>query len=669
MNSFLKSIFISTIIISLIFILLSNQSTIAQGKQNKNQSLEIYDLRCEGLKNPLGIDVVQPRLSWKMHSSVRGQKQTAYRILVSDSRENLEKEIGNLWDTGKIISDQSIQLTYSGKQLHSEEFIYWKVQVWDKDSAASGWSETQLWSMGLLNPSDWKGKWIGLDKDIGDDNSSDEFRRLSARMLRKEFEIKKHVKNAQAFICGMGLFECYINGKKVGDQVLAPALSQYNKRAYYMTFDVSKYLEENKNAIGVILGNGRFFAPRRTLPVQTMTFGYPKLLFQMKILYDDGTVDYVTSGQDWKITANGPIRANNEYDGEEYDARLVMNGWSKPGFDDKNWMTAELVDPASPEISAQMNEPIRVTGEIKPVKVSEWKPGTFIFDMGQNMVGWVRLKVAGSAGTKVKLRFAESLKSDGGIYTDNLRSAKQTDIYILKGQGIEYYEPRFTYHGFRYVEVTGFPGKPDIQSITGRVVNDDLEQAGSFQTSNDLLNQIYKNTVWGIRGNYRSIPTDCPQRDERHGWLGDRAIESRGESFIFDISKLYSKWLRDIKDAQLENGSLPDLAPTYWHSYNDNITWGGTYHIIPDMLYNQFADKKILSQNFPSMQKWFTHMDSYLDEGIMPRDTYGDWCVPPINRKINMTEDTSRITNGKLIGTAYYYYISKLMSKLRKYSW
>ncbi len=398
MKSFLNSIILSTVITSLFSIFFLGQSTPAQWNVNKNQNIEIYDLRCEGLINPLGIDVVNPRLSWKMQSSIRGQKQTAYRILVSDNPENLEKEIGNLWDTGKIMSDQSIQLAYSGSELHSEEFIYWKVQVWDKDSIASGWSETQHWSMGLLNPSDWKGKWIGLDKDVGDDNSADEFRRLSARMLRKEFEIKKHVKNAQAFICGMGLFECYINGKKVGDQVLAPALSQYNKRAYYMTFDISTYLEENKNAIGVILGNGRFFAPRLTLPVKTMSFGYPKLLFQMRILYDDGTVDYITSGQDWKITANGPIKANNEYDGEEYDARLEMNGWNEPGFDDHKWMNAELVQPAAPQLSAQMNEPIRVTQEIKPIGVTEWKPGIFIFDMGQNMVGWVRLKVVGLGG-------------------------------------------------------------------------------------------------------------------------------------------------------------------------------------------------------------------------------------------------------------------------------
>ncbi|MEJ2614620.1 MAG: family 78 glycoside hydrolase catalytic domain, partial [Ignavibacteriaceae bacterium] len=326
--------------------------------------------------------------------------------------------------------------------------------------------------------------------------------------------------------------------------------------------------------------------------------------------------------------------------GEEYDARLEMNGWSEPGFDDHNWMKAELVKPAAPQLSAQMNEPIRVTGEIKPVKVSEWKPGIFIFEMGQNMVGWVRLKVAGPAGTIVKLRFAESLKSDGGIFTANLRSAKQTDTYILKGQGIEYYEPRFTYHGFRYVEVTGFPGKPDIESITGRVVSNDLEQTGTFKTSNDLINQIYKNTVWGIRGNYRSIPTDCPQRDERQGWLGDRAIESRGESFVFDISKMYYKWLQVIHDAQLDNGSLPDLAPTYWSFYNDNITWGGTYLIIPEMLYDQYADKQVIARNFSSMEKWITHMDSYLDNGIMPRDTYGDWCVPPVNRKLIITEES-----------------------------
>ncbi len=663
MKSFIKSIFFSTVITSLISVSLLSQSKPNEKAGNRNKNIEIYDLRCEGLKNPLGIDVIQPRLSWKMHSQVRGQKQTAYRILISDNLESLEKENGDLWDTGKINSDQSIQITYSGKDLHSEEFIYWKVQVWGKEGEASSWSETQRWSMGLLNLSDWKGEWIGLDKDVGSDNSNDEFHRLSARMLRKEFEINKTVKSAQAYICGMGLFECYINGKKVGDQVLAPALSQYNKRAYYMTFDVTNYLKDNENAVGVILGNGRFFAPRRTLPVQTVNYGYPKLLFQMRILYSDGTVDYIVSNQDWKLTANGPIRANNEYDGEEYDARMEMNGWNEPGFDDHKWMKAEIVQPASPQLSAQMNEPIRVTGDIKPVSMTEWKPGTFIFDMGQNMVGWVRLKVTGQAGTIVKLRFGESLKPDSGLYTGNLRSAKQTDTYILKGQGIELYEPRFTYHGFRYVEVTGYPGKPDIESITGRVVNDDLEQTGTFQTSNNLINQIYKNTVWGIRGNYRSMPTDCPQRDERHGWLGDRAIESRGESYVFDISKLYAKWLQDIHDAQLDNGSLPDLAPNYWSFYNDNVTWGGTYHIIPDMLYNQYDDKNILSRDFSSMEKWFSHMDGYLDDGIMPRDTYGDWCVPPINRKINMTEDTNRITNGKLIGTSYYYYISKLMSK------
>ncbi|MGA9119993.1 MAG: family 78 glycoside hydrolase catalytic domain, partial [Bacteroidota bacterium] len=623
----------------------------------------ISRLRVEDLVNPLGIDVRTPRLSWQLESTVRGERQTAYQIIVASRPGLIHERRGDIWNSGKVSSDQSVLVEYKGPALRSTGTYYWKVLVWDKNGRPSAWSETAFWSMGLLRPGDWRARWIGHDGDVGNDSSEAEHRPLAARMLRCEFNLGKQVKRAYAYVCGLGLFEIMLNGKKVGDDVLSPGLSQYDRAALYVTYDVTRQLRKGTNAVGVILGNGRFFAPRKTLPVPTVTFGYPKLLLQMHVEFTDGTTTTITSNEGWKWSAEGPIRENNEYDGEVYDARREMDGWTEPGFNDATWSPVQVVEPGSPRLEAQMDEPIRVCDHVRPVAVMSPRSDVYIFDMGQNMVGWVRLTAHGPAGTRVTMRFAETLDKSGNLYTANLRSARQSDTYILNGKGTEVYEPRFTYHGFRYVEVTGFPGRPDLNAILGCVVHDNVPSTGSFTSSNVLLNQLVRNTTWGILGNYRSIPTDCPQRDERHGWLGDRAIESGGESFLFNVAPLYAQWLNDIRDAQHVDGSIPDLAPAYWPSYNDNVTWAGTYLIIPHMLYRQFGDRRIIEEHYATMKLWLAHMDRYMTNGIMPRDTYGDWCVPPELPHLIQTEDPARMTNGAFIGSAYYYYILRLMSE------
>ncbi len=627
--------------------------------------MQVVNLRCEYKVNPLGVDIENPRFSWILKSKQRGAKQIAYQIFIASSFEKLNNNQADIWDSKKVISNKSIQIYYNGKPLKSNKKYFWKVKIWDQTNNTY-MSKIAYWTTGLLNDSDWKAKWIGLDKAVGDDDPNTPHRILSARMLLNEFNVDKKVKSAIAFISGLGLFEFYLNGEKIGDQVLSPGLTEYNKRTFYMTFDVTNNLQIEKNAIGIILGNGRYFAPRTNEPTKTRTYGFPKLICQIEIEYTDGTNDTIITDESWKLTTNGPIRKNNEYDGEYYDARRELSGWNKINYNDSDWMNAELVDKPGELLVAQPNEPIKIMEEVNPISVNEVEPGKFIFDMGQNMVGWVELFVKGKRGDKVTLRFAETLKDDGNLFLDNIRGAEVTDTYILKGKGEETWEPKFTYHGFRFVEMVGYPEIPTLKSIKGKVVYDALEITGEFECSNPLINQIYKNAYWGIRGNYRSMPTDCTQRDERQGWLGDRSAECTGESFIFDISKLYNKWLTDIKDAQQENGSLPDVAPSYWPLYNDNTTWPGTYLFASEMLYNQYGDIKTIELHYPNMKKWIKHMSGYLKNGIMPRDTYGDWCVPPEDLKLIHTNDPLRTTSAEYIGTAYFYYELKLMTKFAK---
>jgi alpha-L-rhamnosidase len=803
----------------IILILLSCYSTLAGEGQ-----LRPVDLRCEYRANPLAIDVSKPRLSWILeprNPNVRGLAQIAYQILVSSSEERLRKNLGDLWQTGKVASDRSIQVPYQGLPLASRQRVWWKVRVWDNTGKASDWSAPAGWSMGLLKPEEWHAKWIGLDggegkpeelkaahwiwsaesgpgtryfrrridiapgnpasrawlnmigsgdttvyvnglpcgymgclkgnyrtaKGVNDpfvvgfimalhtgtniltatvtssggpagligaidlDFASGESKRITtdaewrvstsappgwetgefndasweaaksvgpygmspwgevgwanhrllpARMLRKEFKVEADVKRATLYISGLGVSEPFLNGAKVSDDVLVPALSEYPKRVFYLTYDVTKLVKPGANAVGVILGNGRFFAQRHK---GFETFGFPKLLLQLEIEYHDGKVERVLSDESWKLTTDGPIRANNEYDGEIYDARQEMAGWSRAGFDDRGWQSARAVQAPGGALAAQMIAPIRVTETLKPMGITQPRPGVYIFDMGQNMVGWCRLSVSGPAGTKVTLRHAELLQPNGTLSVNSLGSAQATDVYILKGRGVEVYEPRFVYHGFRFVEVTGFPGVPTLSSLEGREVHDALEERGEFATSNPLLNRIYKNAVWGTKDNYRSVPTDCPQRDERQGWLGDRSAESLGETYLFDVAAFYAKWMDDIEDTQRSDGSIADVAPGFWHPYNDNVTWPASFLLIPGYLYDQYGDLQVIARHYEAMKKWITYMQQYLKDDLMPRDNYGDWCYPPESHELMQPSDPDRRTDGVLIGTAYYCHLLRLMGR------
>ena len=618
----------------------------------------VGDLRCEFLVDPQGIDVATPRLGWTIDSDLRGDAQTAYQVLVASAPQMLDRGVGDLWNSGKVESSESTQVSYLGQPLDPLRACYWKVCVWDRRDKASAWSRPAQWSMGLLEPRDWKAKWIGLDPEAAADSS----RRLAARWLRKEFVAGRKVSRATVCYSGLGWSELYINGGKIGSEVLSPALSDYRKRVFYVTHDVSAELRQGGNAIGVVLGNGRFYAPRQG-KLKTATFGAPRLLFQLHVEYDDGSSEDVVSDETWKLSAGGPIVANNEYDGEEYDARKEFAGWDKTGFDDASWPNARAVEAPGGVMSAPMIDPIRVTGTVKPISVSEPTAGTFVYDLGQNFAGWCLLRVKGAPGQQVRLRYAERLRDDGTLYLDNLRSAKVTDLYTLRGGGEEIHEPRFTLHGFRFVEVTGYPGRPAADAIEGRVVNDDLESAGDFSCSNPLLNRIYGNVVWGVRSNYRSIPTDCPQRDERQGWLGDRAAESRGEAYIFRNNALYAKWVQDMADAQREDGAVPDVCPAYWPLYNDGVTWPSAIAIIPGALLDQDADRSLVARAYPAIARWLNHHIGLIQGDISTRDTYADWCEPPESPELIHSKDPARKTAGPILATTYLFHCLQLGSR------
>lgn len=488
-------------------------------------------------------------------------------------------------------------------------------------------------------------------------------RQLPARMLRREFTVDAAPVKATAWIAGLGHFVLNVNGQRIGDEVLAPGLTEYNKRVFYRTFDVTEAIRSGENTVGVLLGNGRYFAPRGLVPTRTRTYGLPSLRFQLEITRDDGQVDRVVSDTSWRVTDAGPITENNEYDGERYDARREMPGWREPGFDDSMWKPADTMPPPGGVLSAQMAEPIRITESIRPIAITQPRPGMYIYDLGQNMVGWCRLKVQGPAGTAVQMRFAEILQDDGTLYLANIRGAQVTDVYTLRGEGVEVWEPEFVFHGFRYVELTGYPGEPDLGTLEGQVVHDDLAVAGTFECSNPLLNQIYRNIRWGVRGNYRSIPTDCPQRDERQGWLGDRSAECTGESYLYDVAAFYAKWVADMEDAQREDGSVSDVCPSYWPLYNDNVTWPSTFLIAPKMLRTQYADTRAIERHYPGMRRWIAHMRQYLRDGLMPRDNYGDWCVPPEEEHLIHSKDESRKTAGEVLGTCYFIHDLNLMAE------
>lgn len=639
----------------------------------KTSTVSITDMTVELLENPIGVAAEQPRFSWQIASETPDLMQTAYRIKVAADAAGLDQETNLIWDSGVVGSDQSVFVSYAGPKLESRKDYWWKVLV-TTNKGDSVWSAPAHWSMALLDSTDWKAQWIGIDSALNATDVVNDVRtRLAARYLRKEFPVEGNIASARLYISGLGMYECYLNGAQVGEgDLFAPTISDYTKCVYYNTFDVTDKLKEGENTIGVILGNGRFFSMRmitkETMPgavIPSLThYGYPKLLAQLEITYKDGKQEIITSDNSWKLTTNGPIIANNEFDGEEYDARLEMKGWNKNGFDDKEWIEAKIVGAPQGTLTAQTNPNIKTMETITPVAINKLNDSTLILDMGQNMVGWLAVSLKGVKDKPIRLRFAETLQPDGSLYMANLRGALVTDIYTPAQDGMFSWEPKFTYHGFRFVEITGLDYVPELKEFKGKVNYDEMETAGSFACSDSTLNQIYHNAYWGIRGNYRGMPTDCPQRDERMGWLGDRAMGSFGESYMFRPTLLYEKWLRDIQDSQRLNGQIPDVSPTYWPFYSENVTWPAAYPCIVDMLYNQYGDVNAVKEHYASLKKWMEYIrDTHMTDYIIVKDVYGDWCMPPESPELIHSMDPTRVTDGRLLGTSFYYRLLNMMAK------
>ena len=631
-------------------------------------------LTCEYMANPVGIDAAGPRLAWALESDQRGQVQTAYQVLAAGSEEALKADRGDLWDSGKVASNESINVVYGGKPLASGQGAFWKVRAWDKDGKASPWSEPALWEMGSLRPEDWTGKWICSDKPLPQ-RPEDFYADSPAPMFRKEFAVTGRVRRARAYVSGLGYYELRINGRKVGDRMLDPAWTSCAKRVLYSTYDLTDLLQEGSNAVGIVVGNGWY----NPLPLKMwgrlnlrehLTVGKPRAIVQLDIEYADGTRDRVTTGPDWKV-GDSPIVRNSVYLGELYDARKEQPGWDKPGFNDAGWRPAVAADELVGPLRAQMQPPIRVTRTVKPIGSSQPKPDVHIFDMGQNFAGVARLRVKGKAGARVNLRYGELLYPDGTLngmtaVAGQIKKAGaggpgapdvawQEDSYILKGQGEEEFAPQFTFHGFRYVEVTGLGQDVELLSLERLRMNADIEPAGSFACSSEMFNRIQKMCEWTLLSNMFGLASDCPQR-EKFGYGGDLVAASEFGMLNFDMAGFYAKVVRDFGDAARDNGGLTETAP--FVGIDDEglekgvgpIGWGTVHPMLLWQLYQYYGDRRLLEEQYETARRWVEFLAAHAPGGIITK------CIGDHE---SLVPKATAVTS-----TAYYWYNAALVARM-----
>ena len=642
-------------LLTILLVLVALTASAAKKKVVK-PGVSVGYLRVENLDKPLGIDTAEPRFSWQIISDKQNVRQTAYQIIVSGDH-------GELWNTGKVENDQQLWIPYAGKKLLSNTHCTWRVKVWTTVGDAA-WSSDERFSIGLLDEGKWSGYWIGLEQLLpGEERGF--HTRMAARYLRKEFQLKdKTIRRATAYVAGIGLHEFYVNGHRMGNGVLQPVPSDYRKTIYYNTYDITSDILRHTSGIclGIVLGNGRLFPMQQHKPYKIHTFGYPKCRINVIVEYTDGTIQRLqTDDKGWKVMADGPIRANNEYDGEEYDARKEMMGWSEVGFDDSKWLKAERTDIPQAYLRAQMTPGIKVLKQMSPLVLK----GSII-DVGQNIAGWLKVRVRGQKGDTIRIVYAEKLNADGSLYRENFRNARSTDIYVCngdEGQEGRWWTPTFVYHGFRYAEVIGLQhAKKD--DFIAEVVADEVKTTGHFECSDTILNKVMQNAWWGVLDNYKGMPIDCPQRDERQPWLGDRTMGSLGESFLFDNERLYTKWMRDICEAQRTDGCIPDVAPAFWNYYSDDVAWAAALPFSCDMLWRQYGNREAIERSYPFIKKWVQHIiEEYGQDGIIRCGKYADWCVPPEKLEQIHSEDPARKTDVTLISTAYIIRTMQLMEQ------
>ena len=632
--------------------------------------LSVADLRTEYRENPLGIDEARPRLMWRLESNERAQEQSGYRILVATTVENLQADKGDLWDTGKVDSRQTIHIEYDGQPLQSRQPCYWKVMVWDQDDVASEWSESANWSMGLLEEKDWRAKYISYADPEPIFKSTTELYLPSARHYRKEFRAHKKVKRATLYATALGIYEFQLNGQRVGDAWFAPGWTDYRQRAYYYTHDVTDLMAQDGNAIGAIVAEGWYsgyvgfglFTGMGTEKTGRAIYGKtPAVMAQLEIEYDDGSMHTVSTDATWKVTGEGPYREADLLMGESYDARREMPGWSTVDFDDGNWKTAIHATDAGPQsamfyegrsptqegeqveikgterdfgfrrprVEAFPGNPVRVTEEIRPIEVVSRGNGHYIINLGQNFAGSVRLKVKGPTGHRIQLRYGEMLHPNGQLMTENLRKARATDSYTSKGNpNGEIYTPLFTFHGFQYVELTNFRGEADLDTITGLVLHSDTPLASTFECSDPMVNQLYSNVIWTQRANFIDLPTDCPQRDERMGWTGDAQAYIATAIYNAEVGAFYTKWFRELMEAQHPSGAFTDFAPyPFQHGHDFATAWGDAGIICPWTIWQAYDDTRILQRCWQPMTRFmqWRKKTSHDNLGVAHGNNWGDW--------------------------------------------
>lgn len=589
----------------------------------------------------MAVDVAQPRVGWKMNCSRSGARQTAYQIQVASSAVGLKQNAPDRWDSGKIDSPDSQQIVYSGSKLQSRDDCHWRVRIWDETGKPSQWSKIAYWGVALLEQDDWVSEWIGLD--LKSENEDLEYELPPCPYLRNEFKISKPIKSARLYATSLGLNEIWINGSRVGDHMFAPGWTDYRKRLNYHTYDVSSLMRKGGNAVGATLSYGWYsgyigYAVLVNHPRVKDFYGEGAALkAQIEIEFTDGSTQLVKSDSTWRASS-GPIRKSDILMGETYDARRELGAWTKPRYDDQKWMPVECQSRKHGPLESYPSPPVRITQELPAISQHRAPNGSRIFDFGQNMAGVVRLSINGRRGQKITIRHGEMLHEDGALMTENLRKARATTEYICRGgKGGETWHPQFTYQGFRYIEVSGLMAEPDLDLVTALVIGNDTASAGGVKTNHAMINQLHRNIVWTQRANFLEVPTDCPQRDERLGWLGDAQIYINSASYNMDVAAFFTKWMRDVEDAQRRNGAFANFAPRpfYRPRYQYSPAWMEAGIICPFYIHRNYGDKRILERHYPAFEKLIgfhlekvgkamVYDDSAFRE-ITPSQGWGDW--------------------------------------------
>ncbi|MCD9014978.1 glycoside hydrolase family 78 protein [Parachryseolinea silvisoli] len=604
------------------------------------QKLAITTPTCEYQHNPLGLDAPTPRFSWVLTTTRRNVLQTGYELVVS--RDAGFRDV--IWKTGRVKSDQSVLVSYRGPALTAGEKYHWRVRVWDNGGNASAWSTTQSFEMGLLQPGDWTAAWI--EPDLPGDAVN-----KPAPMMRREFTLGKPVATARLYITAHGLYEAHINGQRVGDAYLTPGWTSYNKRLQYQVYDVTPLLKTGVNATGVLLGDGWYrgnLAWADTKNIYGSTLG---LLYELRVTYTDGTRQVITSDKQWKSNT-GPIVRAGIYYGEAYDARLEKTGWTQTGYTDAGWQGVKVAEGGKDNLVATCGPPVRKHETFRAQKILHTPKGETVVDFGQNLVGWITLKVSGKAGDRITIRHAEVLDREGNFYTDNLRAAQAEVVYTLKGGGQEVYEPRFSFFGFRYIKVEGYPGTLTTENISATALYSDMPSTGSFSTSHPLINQLQHNIRWGQNGNFVDVPTDCPQRDERLGWTGDAQVFARTAAFNRQVAGFFNKWMHDVAADQQADGRIPFVIPNVLGPNDAASTgWADVVTIIPWTMYQAYGDTTFLRQQYPSMKAWVDYMERNSQHDLWNTGFhFGDWLF---YRPFDDNDGTSAVTDKYLIAQCF----------------